>query len=76
MNTNLVHNILNVAALVVGLASLIGCTTTAVGFDCSASLLGPQWGGYAALAFGGIKILMNILRDGLGGLVKTQPPVI
>ena len=76
MNTNLIHNILNIAAFVVGLSSIIGCTALPTGgFDCSASMLGPQWGAYAALAFGGVKLLMNIFRDGLGGLVKVQPPV-
>lgn len=76
MNTNLIHNILNIAMVVVGLASVIGCTSTAVGFDCSQSIIGPQWGVYASLAFGGLKLVINVLRDGLGGLVKTQPPVI
>lgn len=72
----MLHNVFNIALLAVGLASVIGCTETAMGFDCTKSLVGPQWGAYAALGFGALKLLINVSRDGLGGLTKTQPPVI
>jgi hypothetical protein len=75
MNSNLVHNILNVLAVLIGAASFIGCTETAIGFDCSSSFIGPKWGAVAAIAFGAIKVIMNLGRDGFGGLFKQQPPV-
>lgn len=70
MNTNAIHNILNLFGLIVG--SLIT-------FDWAGLGLAPE---VAAMIAGGvlladkiIKIGMNITRDGLGGLFKVQPPV-
>jgi hypothetical protein len=71
MNTNALHNILNLIGLVVG--SLIA-------FDWAGLGLSPPVA--AAIASGllvadkVIKLGMNILRDGFGGLFKPQPPVI
>jgi hypothetical protein len=71
MNTNALHNILNLIGLVVG--SLIA-------FDWAGLGLSPPVA--AAIASGllvadkVIKLGMNILRDGFGGLFKAQPPVI
>lgn len=76
MNTNLLHNILNVLMLTVGLATLLGCTTTALGaIDCSGSWLGAQTGALLTSGFAFIKLAINVLRDGIGGLGKPQPPV-
>lgn len=75
MNSNMVHNILNVLVILVGAASVLGCVETPAGFDCSGSFIGPKWGAIAAIAFGGIKMVINIGRDGFGGLIKEQPPV-
>lgn len=80
MNTNLIHNILN--ALIVLQGALIGglmdsgCVSSAPGvLDCSASFISPSIVAYAMAATAGLKIAINIGRDGLGGLFKAQPPV-
>jgi hypothetical protein len=71
MNTNAIHNILNFIGLIVG--ALIAYDWTALG-------LSP---GTAATVAGGvlladkiIKLAMNVIRDGLGGLFAPQPPVV
>jgi hypothetical protein len=70
MNANAIHNILNLLGLIVG--SLIT-------FDWAGLGLPPE---AAAMIAGGvlladkiIKLGMNIMRDGFGGLFKVQPPV-
>jgi hypothetical protein len=77
MNSNFFHNILNALIVIVGLATVLGCTVNVAGvYDCSASWLGAQWGAYLAIGFGALKIVINVLRDGLGGLIAAQPPVV
>lgn len=82
MNTNMIHNILNALVAFMGIATSIlvslGCTNIADKLDCSASAA-PEWllpwvvG--AAGVIGVIKVVMNLVRDGFGGLFKQQPPV-
>lgn len=78
MNTNAVHNIINVLIAALAAALLAsGCTSTVAGsFDCSASWIDPKFTAWAIGALGMAKIGMNIWRDGLGGLLKRQPPVV
>jgi hypothetical protein len=71
MNTNALHNILNLLGLIVG--SLIFFDWAGLGF--SAATAASISSGFL-MADKVIKIAMNILRDGLGGLFKVQPPVI
>lgn len=70
MNTNAIHNILNIIGLIVG--SLIA-------FDWASLGLAPETAAMIAsgfiLADKIIKMGMNILRDGVGGLFKVQPAV-
>ena len=70
MNANAIHNILNLLGLIVG--SLIA-------FDWASLGLAPETAAMIAsgflLADKVIKLGMNILRDGVGGLFKVQPPV-
>lgn len=65
MNTNMIHNVLNIAiAFIAAMAA----------FDWTV-LFSQQT---AVVIVGGLataKTVMNILRDGLTGLVKPQPPV-
>lgn len=70
MNTNAIHNVLNILGLLVG---------ALITYDWAALGLAPAT---AATIAGGflladkiIKLAMNILRDGFGGLFKVQPPV-
>ncbi len=70
MNTNAIHNILNFFGLIVG---------ALVTFDWAGLGMSPEtaafFAGAVLLADKIIKLAMNIFRDGLGGLFKTQPPV-
>jgi hypothetical protein len=80
MNTNLIHNILNILiALVSALTAFLvatGCTSLPTGaLDCSQSWIGPEWTALAATVLALAKSVINIARDGLTGLAKRQPPV-
>lgn len=79
MNTNLIHNILNVliAVSAAGTAALVatGCVEVGVALDCSGSWLSPAWTATGTAVMGVVKTGINILRDGFFGLFKTQPPV-
>ena len=44
-------------------------------FDCSASWINPTYTTAAIAALQVVKLAINIIRDGLGGLIKVQPPV-
>lgn len=70
MNANMIHNILNIIGLVLG--SLISVDWTQLGI--SAPTAAALAGGVLA-ANNGVKLIMNIFRDGLSGLFKVQPPV-
>lgn len=81
MNSNLFHNIANIinVALAAMLAGLVatGCIASASGvLDCTGSWIDPTIVGYALLAVNVLKIAVNVIRDGIGGLFKKQPPVI
>lgn len=66
MNTNAIHNILNVAMIVI--AGLAGFDFVGMGID-------PVTAGKIVAVLGGIKMVINVLRDGVAGLTKPQPPV-
>lgn len=84
LTTNGLHNILNIVIWALGLLAVVatyaGCATLANGsLDCTAStIIPPSWLPVIitiTTAAGGLKTAINIFRDGLGGLFKTQPPV-
>lgn len=84
MSSNFVHNILNALILLMGalgaLATWAGCITLTDGsYDCSSSHIIPlSWIPYITIItglLGAVKLIINISRDGLAGLVKVQPPV-
>ncbi|MFA7602513.1 MAG: hypothetical protein WCY29_05840 [Novosphingobium sp.] len=70
MNTNLIHNILNVVGLVIG--ALIAYDWTLLGLPASTAAIVA---GVVLMADKIIKLGINITRDGVSGLVKNQPPV-
>lgn len=66
MNTNLLHNILNFAIALVailGVPEVVALIPTDIAITIT---------GFAATA----KLIINLLRDGLGGLAKAQPPAV
>lgn len=66
MNTNLIHNILNIAMIVV--AGLAGFDFVGLGLD-------PVLSGKIVAGLGTAKMIINVIRDGFAGLMKPQPPV-
>lgn len=62
MNTNLLHNVLNVAITVVASMSM---------FDWSA-LMSPETSLKVVAVLGLSKLVMNAVRDGIVGMVKSQ----
>ena len=69
MNTNAIHNILNLIGLIIGALmtydwTMLGLSATQAAAVASALLLGDKV----------IKFALNIFRDGFGGLFKQQPP--
>lgn len=84
LNTNTIHNILNALLAVVGIATTVlvalGCSSdVATGvLDCTKAPVSEGFLAFlvgAAGVIGAIKTIMNLVRDGLGGLIKQQPPV-
>lgn len=80
MNTNLIHNVLNVAMAVTAGATAFmvatGCTTNMNGaLDCSASWIPVEYSTIAVTVMAVSKMVINIARDGFKGLTKRQPPV-
>jgi hypothetical protein len=70
INTNMIHNILNLIGLIVG--ALITFDWAQLGLDPAVA---ATIAGGVLLADKIIKLGMNITRDGLNGLFKPQPPV-
>lgn len=70
MNSNAMHNLLNVAQVILG--SLLTFDWTSIG--ASTGTAGKIAGGLV-LASSVIKLGINVARDGLGGLIASQPSV-
>lgn len=66
MNTNALHNLLNIAIAVVAAMAAFDWTVL-----FSATTAATIVGGLAT-----IKVVINTVRDGLAGLWKPQPPVV
>lgn len=81
MNTNLIHNIINVVMIIIAgltaVLSAMGCTTLANGeLECSnIQFLSPTLAATILTVLGVVKMLINVVRDGFKGLTKEQPPV-
>jgi len=65
VNSNLFHNILNVAIALVAIVSLPEVM----------ALIPPEIGLSIAGIAATLKVVINVIRDGIGGLAKEQPPV-
>ncbi|TIM47557.1 MAG: hypothetical protein E5Y55_06725 [Mesorhizobium sp.] len=65
-NTNAAHNLINVLILL--FTGLVGFDWTLFGIDAALAL---KITGVLAL----LKILINVVRDGVAGLVRNQPAV-
>lgn len=81
MNTNLIHNVINIVMiLVAGLTAVMiamGCVTLPSGdLECTETLfISPGAATTIVAVLGGVKMLINVVRDGFAGLAKRQPPV-
>lgn len=65
MNTNLIHNILNAAIVLIPALEALNL----------APLVGEQNALAIVAVLGLAKIAINLVRDGVSGLAKEQPPV-
>lgn len=65
MNSNFLHNILNVAIALVAILSLPEVV----------AIVPAEYGVVIAGVLAALKTVINIARDGFGGLFKPQPPV-
>jgi len=79
-NTNMFHNILNVlialSASMIAVLLATGCTQLVDGtLECSQSFVSPGFAAAAVAALSTLKIVINIMRDGVAGLIKPRPPV-
>lgn len=70
MNTNAIHNILNFVGLIIGAIAAYDWTLLGMSPATAATVTG-----IVLLADKIIKLAINIIRDGLGGLFAPQPPV-
>jgi len=82
LNSNLVHNLINVAiALISALQAFLLATGCSVlpstgALECSQSWFPPEWAAMLVAILAVAKTMINIVRDGFAGLVKPQPPVV
>ncbi len=65
LNTNLLHNILNTAIAVIASLEMVDL----------APLIGAETSLKVIAGMAVAKIVINLVRDGLTGLAKDQPPV-
>ena len=70
MNTNMIHNILNVLGLLFGLWATVDLSTLGIANELAIVLAG-----WFLLISNSLKLIMNASRDGFSGMVKSQPPV-
>lgn len=81
LNSNLVHNLLNTVVLVMtsvtAVAVMTGCTSDEVSgaLECSQSILPPTVTLPVVAGMMVVKLVMNMVRDGIGGMASEQPPV-
>ncbi len=78
--SNFVNQALNYVMIVIGFVQFAllraGCVAVPDGsYDCSASLIPPE---YAVLILGVLALIKQAIswaRDGLGSIIKVQPPI-
>lgn len=83
MNSNLVHNVLNVLIALLSFLTVVllalGCTENSIHvIDCATATVDPKYIPWLMATTGilsSIKLIMNAMRDGLAGMAKPQPPV-
>jgi hypothetical protein len=77
LNTNFIHNLLNVLIAVNGFVLYAGCNYNEAGQATCAQAWIPAEMAVAMIAVAGpLKLVMNVVRDGIPGLFKQQPPVV
>ena len=79
--SNWVHNALNVASATVAAMTLFamsaGCEFTATGelVSCDESWIPPKLAMIGIFVAQALKLFINVMRDGIGGLYKAQPRI-
>ncbi len=81
LNSNSIHNILNIAGMAVAaietMAIMTGCRSILDGgLECSQSILPPQVALPVVVGIFVTKLIINLVRDGPDGLLLPQPPVV
>ena len=66
MNSNLAHNLLNVLILIVSAMAMMDWT----------AFFEPGTAAAIVAGMTALKLVMNMIRDGVTGMVKEQPPVV
>jgi len=70
MNSNLFHNLMSLVLTILG--ALMTFDWTSLGATPEMAL---KIAGYVVMAVNILKVVVNVNRDGVTGLVKQQPPV-
>ena len=70
MNTNFFHNLLNLLFGLIGVLVLTDWTAFGVQADTGVQIVGAL-----LVVQNVLKLIINVSRDGVTGLVKEQPPV-
>lgn len=66
MNTNAIHNLINVVTILIAALEVFDWTPF-FSMETSLKIVG---------GLGLLKLLINVVRDGFTGLTKEQPPVL
>lgn len=76
-NSNLIHNILNILMTLNAIILWAGCSVNASGqATCTQTWIPPEIAIIIIGVAAPLKIVMNVMRDGIPGLFKPQPPVV
>lgn len=77
LNTNVIHNLLNLLIGINGIVLWAGCTVGPTGeAACEQAWIPPQIALAIIAISAPLKLIINIVRDGFPGLFMKQPPVV
>lgn len=77
LNTNFIHNLLNLLMGVNAIILWAGCRVNEAGVaSCEQAWIPPEIAMIILAIAAPLKIVINLVRDGFPGLFKQQPPVV